>query len=156
MSDQEQQQQTHIHFKLAHLKRILRSEWKPYVDQFSWGSMVFNPHRRAAKFVTQYIQDIGHFDRAITTALNNNLNNPVFCWTGFRKDGDELFKYLCITIRLADMHLSARTQWIELSADPRIFRDSEPLMVMYIWTHCKTHVLYRLPLDLIHVICDFI
>ena len=37
-----------------------------------------------------------------------------------------------------------------------LFHESHGLPLMYIWTHCPQNVLYRLPLDLIHTIVDFI
>jgi len=37
-----------------------------------------------------------------------------------------------------------------------LFHESPGLPLMYMWTHCPQNVLYRLPLDLMHMIADFI
>ena len=38
----------------------------------------------------------------------------------------------------------------------QLFHESPGLTPMYIWTYCPQNVLYRLPLDLMHMIADFI
>ena len=44
---------------------------------------------------------------------------------------------------------------LDLFANPGIFKDDAKLSAVYLWTHCESHVFYRLPLELVRMVTDF-
>ena len=127
------------------LEALLKPEYKCLIHHLCWKSLTRLRHSKVRKWVRQRDALFRQFQVYPS-------------WVGVNCNTGRVKHYVCVCNPFIGSYF---IKWLrkkmEASQDPHYFvQDSQPVALVHIWTHGKDHVLYRLPLELIRMIAEFI
>ena len=153
---------TYLH--LVELRRICKPKWREMIptslteneykylfNSEFWNCLSLNPSDKVVRFLQKFKHLIAwEFFRTNRNPLaidivRQNGGNPIKS-KRYGRNLEELDNY-CKS--LGNFHYR---KWANINI---ILKDHR-LHVLHIWTHHKQNVLYRMPLELVRMICDFV
>ena len=123
-----------------------------------WHAFIYNPNPRVVNFC---IERMNNEDNVYAFAACSHSKIVDICLSeGTVIDWYSLCfnshpKAVAICLKRAKQGVFDVHQWKYVSLNPGLFLNFSKMHIMHIWTKCPTCVIYRLPLDLIHMIADF-
>jgi len=122
-----------VEYLMAHPERIV------------WHSLAINCNDKAVSILMDHLRPLT-YEWAFRLCQNTNPRIANF-----------ILPFMDELVQRNEMDISRGIpNWFNLAANPGLFVEVYPTYVLHIWTHYPQNVLYRLPLELVRMICDFL
>ena len=129
------------------LTDLLRPAYKPFAAKLCWNALRDNPNPQVKKFLVAHSETVQHFQH-----LSRSFGpKPPHMVLTYSFDNWQTSATQC-SIKSIPSNIM---EFIQNSKNPHWFIGYTSLSLMHIWNTQPNHVLYRLPLELIRMIADF-
>jgi len=125
-----------------------------YGHDFS-DNLCTNTNERMVQFVLDHLEELGLDGSELCRNSSQTATSYILSHMGTKFHPHMV--YLNPNPRLQPIALEYLTQTDQIHLMcPHIFWNPCSIYPVYMWTHCKSNVLYRLPIELVRMICDFV